>query len=213
MSETLGNYNRPSSAIITIYANYNQRGQLVTVPSSGRITRLGCWLRGGQDEGQAPIAVDWPFRFVVWSAAGTVLAQSALQAAPGTDKYAEQVTFSDMLRLEADLTSPLTVAADQQILVGVAGATGGADITYFLPVGPSGSHKYKSVSSWPGSMSGASTYGHYIGAYAFLEPAVVRVRRGGEWVEAEAVYVRRSGAWVPAESVQVRRSGEWTDPE
>jgi len=61
-------------------------------------------------------------------------------------------------------------------------------------------------------MSGASTYGHYLGGYAFLEPAVVRVLRGGAWVDAQ-VHVRRGGEWVEPESIKVRRGGFWHDAE
>lgn len=210
--QTLGNYARPSSAIVYTSGAYNQRGLPITVPTSGRITRLGGWLRGGFEPNVG--ATDWAFRFVVWdAAAGTVLAQSALLAAAGINKMPETIAISDMLRYEADLTEPLAVTGDQSILVGFAGdpTTVPDGVAVYVPVGPSGTHKYKTRNPWPGSMSGASSYAHYIGTYAFLTPSAVKVRRNGQWVDAEA-HVRRNGVWVPAE-VKVRRSGSWQEPE
>jgi hypothetical protein len=181
----------------------NQETFLATVPAGGTISRIGAWLRayaggGGGANVYAKLAV--------WDAAGAILGQSA----------GFWVGSSAFAKYERDLSTPIRVSSGQQIYIGVWWSVEGQGDVLLIPI-EAGNNFYAKVAGGSGPVTmydGPGTlYAYRLNTYVIVTPgAIVKVRRGGAWVDAE-VKVRRGGQWVDPERIAIRRSGSWHDVE
>ena len=148
---TLGSTAEPTTGQAFFGLNStNHHAILLTMPAGGpwEISRLGAWLAG--------VNASAGYRLVVWSAAGSVLGQSALLSVAG-----QPFALGNNTKAEANLVTPVEVAGGQQVYVGFARDP--ADSVQFGT--RSGSRLDKTSSSWPVSIAGGSSVSGAIGAW------------------------------------------------
>jgi hypothetical protein len=158
---TLGVYAKPTAMAVHEAVNgmNQQAGVTCTCPEDGQIPRVGGWLRG--------YLVNCAMKLCVWNAVdGTLLASTATLTATGA-----AFLTGNILRIEADLTTALTVTKGQLVRFGWASETSHALMYAATGTGTTLSHTHynKHQASWPGDVASASTAGGQIGAYGFFK--------------------------------------------
>ena len=127
----------------------NHFGVLLTFPSGGpyEVTRLGAWLAGQSES--------CDFRLCMWSAAGTLIAQSATMTAASMG-----FALGNNVKYEANIT-PVEVAGGTQVFVGFA-----RDPNDNVQFGTRSGQRYQRYSStWPSSLTPGGYVNGQIGAY------------------------------------------------
>jgi hypothetical protein len=183
--------------------NYNEGGSPFTVPATGTITRLGLWL--APNTASSPTEY-LPTRLCIWNASGVLLGKTATFNVTVPDHYVAA-------NYAADLTAGVAVTAGQTVYLGYWCQVLSDGCLLNPRCQDSGTFYLKKAgNSAPGNLTLSGSVPNTIQAYAYLTPAtaIVKIRRGGVWVNAD-VKVRRSGAWVTPTEVRVRRAGGWHD--
>ena len=177
----------------------NQHCINVTMPVDGRVTYIGCWLRGKD--------ASCSFKGAVWSnTRDSVLGQTGSQTASGA-----ALAVGASLLYNSAVLSPFDVASGYVLYVGFCRNPTGAMQFGFNNSSPAHYDDYN-ASSNPSGMSGESSHStRQIGMYITYETVPeVYLRRSSAWVQTSAVYVRRSSAWsTVGPDVYIRRSGAW----
>ena len=210
----LGSDSAPSLVIVPAAGVVAQAGQLLEMPSAGRVFTVGAYLRSLAGFGNLD------YRLCLWGYGGTVdtpnklLGRSALRTIGPAASAPE-----NLLRVTADLEEPVELGAFYDVIVGVAWATDPAKQALLGGYAGTGERYRKDLdpgAAWPVSMTGAvhltdHNQAAWIDDYEPLSG--VFAYRAGEWkqIGTNDVLVKRDGFLEPATAVRVRRSGVWVD--
>jgi len=174
--------------------NLNQVGtSLQTMPATGTIYSVSAFFGG---DGSAVNA-----QMVIWSSAGSILAQSATFSAPSGSRSSGGQSL-----LTQNLATPLYLASGTQVFIGFWRAPSGGAVWSFN-TGSGTWNEDTNTSGSPGAFTGLSSNTGQLQAFATYVPEAVNAKVGGSMTPkrlfttvsgvqtAKPVYARVGGAW------------------